>query len=51
MHFVSFRLASFVKKKIYGCIFTIYASKNKVVCCEVQVHFGSSYFARFMKKI
>ena len=27
-------------KKMYGCNFTIYLSKNEVVCCEIQVHFG-----------
>ena len=27
-------------KKISGCNFTIYASKNEVVCCEIQTHFG-----------
>jgi len=29
----------------------ICASKNEVVCCEIQAHFGSSRFARFMKRI
>ena len=26
-------------------------SKNEVVCYEMQAHFGSSRFARFMKRI
>jgi len=37
-------------KKISGRIFTIYASKNKAVCCEVQTDFGSFLHASFMKK-
>jgi len=32
-------------------IFTIYASKNEVVCCEVQMHFGNSLPARFTEKV
>jgi len=31
-----------VYRKSYGCIITIYASKNEAVSCEVQTHFGSS---------
>jgi len=38
-------------QKRSGCIFLIYASKSEVVCCEIQAHFGSSRFARFMKRI
>ena len=33
----------------FGCIFTIYVSKNEVVSCEVQTHFGSFHLARFVK--
>jgi len=29
----------------------IYASKNEVVCCEVQTHFGSSLRTRFAEKV
>ena len=39
-----------VYRKSYGRIITIYASKNEVVCCEVQTHFGSSPPARFSEK-
>jgi len=39
-----------VYRKSYGHIITIYASKNKAVCCEVQTHFGSSPPARFTEK-
>jgi len=28
-----------VYEESFGCIFTIYASKNEAVCCEVQTHF------------
>jgi len=38
-------------KQSSGWILPIYAPKNKVVCCEIQAHFGSSRFARFMKRI
>jgi len=38
-------------KKSSGCIFPIYAFKNEVVFCEIQAHFGSSCFARFVKRI
>ena len=30
---------------------TIYVSKNEVVCCEVQTHFGSSLPASFKEKV
>jgi len=32
-------------------IFRIYASKNEAVCCEVQMHFGSSLPAKFTEKV
>ena len=38
-------------RKNYGRIFTIYASKREAVCCEVQMHFASFCFARFMSKV
>jgi len=38
-------------QKSCGRIFTIYASKNEAVCCEVQTHFGRFRFARFVKKV
>jgi len=38
-------------KKSSGRNFTIYASKREAVCCEVQTHFGSFRFARFMNKV
>jgi len=37
-------------KKISGRIFTIYVSKNEVVSCEVQTHFGRFHLTRFIKK-
>jgi len=37
-------------QKVSGCNSTIHASKNDMVCYEVQMHFGSFGFARFMKK-
>jgi len=40
-----------VYKKISGCIFTIFASKNEAVCCEIQTDFGSFPHASFIKKI
>jgi len=36
--------------KCSGRIFTIYASKNEAVCCEVQAHFLSSFLASFNRK-
>jgi len=38
-------------RKSSGHNFSIYASKNEAVCCEVQMHFGSFRFSRVMKKI
>ena len=38
-------------EKSSGRFFLICASKNEVVCCEILAHFGSSRFARFMKRI
>jgi len=40
-----------VYKKISGCIFTIFASKNEAVCCKIQTDFGSFPHASFIKKI
>jgi len=40
-----------VDKESSGLIFTIFASKNKAVRCEVQTHFSSSPLARFTKKV
>ena len=40
-----------VYRKSFGCIVTIFASKNKAVCLEVQTHFGSSLRARFAEKV
>jgi len=37
--------------KCSGHIFTICASKNEAVCCEVQAQFGSSLPARFTEKV
>jgi len=37
-------------KNCSNCIFIIYASKNEVVGCEVQTHFGSFLLARFLKR-
>ena len=37
--------------KCSGHIFTIYASKNEAVCCEIQTHFGSSPLASFTEKV
>jgi len=37
-------------KKSCGCMFTIYASKNEAVCCEVQTPFGSSLPACFAEQ-
>ena len=39
-----------VYRKSYGRIFTIYVSKNEVVSCEVQTHFGNFHLARFIEK-
>jgi len=39
-----------VYEKISGHIFAMFASENKAVCCEVQMHFGSFHLARFIKK-
>ena len=39
-----------VYKKKSGHNFTISASKNEPVCCEVQTHFGSSPLERFTRK-
>jgi len=36
-------------RKRSGHIFTVYASKNEGVCCEVKTHFGSSLLAKFAK--
>jgi len=38
-------------KQSSGRIFSIYASKNEAVCCEVQTRFGSSLPARFTEKV
>jgi len=35
----------------FGRIFTIYVSKNEVVSCEVQTHFGSIHLARYITKV
>ena len=37
-------------KKCSGRIFSIFASKNEGICCEVQTHFGRSLPARFTEK-
>jgi len=37
--------------KCSGRIFTIHASKNEAVCCEIQTHFGSSLPASFIEKV
>jgi len=37
--------------KCSGRIFTIYASKNEAVCCEIQTHFGSSPLASSTEKV
>jgi len=37
--------------KCSGRIFTICASKNEAICCEVQTHFGSSLSASFTEKV
>jgi len=37
-------------EKSYGCICSIFASKNEAVCCWVQTHFRSFRILRFMKK-
>jgi len=36
-------------RKVFGRIFTIFASKSAAVCREVQTHFGSSPHSRFTK--
>ena len=38
-------------EKSSGRIFPICASKNEVVCCEIQAHFGSSLPASFKEKV
>ena len=40
-----------VQKKISGRIIMIYVSENKVVCSEVQTHFGSSLPESFAEKV
>jgi len=40
-----------VKKKSSGRTFSIFASKNEGICCEVQTHFGSSLPASFTEKV
>jgi len=40
-----------VYRKSCGCNFTMCVSKNEVVCCEVQTHFGSFRLSSFMKKV
>ena len=40
-----------VCRKRYGSIFAVYASKNEVVSCEVQTHFGGFHRARFITKV
>jgi len=40
-----------VYEKSSGCIFTIFTSKIKVVCWEVQTHFGSSLLQGLQKKV
>ena len=37
--------------KSSGCNFTIAASKNVTVCCDVQTHFGTFPLARFIEKV
>jgi len=39
-----------VYEESFGRIFTIYASKNEAVSCEVQTHFGGFHLARYTKK-
>jgi len=48
-HFGSFRLVRLMKSS--GRIFTICASKNEAVFCEVQTHFGRSLPASFTEKV
>ena len=40
-----------VHRQSYGRIFAIYVSKNEVVSCEVQTHFGGFHLARFTTKV
>jgi len=37
--------------KCSGRIFTICASKNEAVCCEIETHFESSLPASFKEKV
>jgi len=38
-------------EKSYGCICSIFVSKNEAVCCWVQTHFGSFTILKFMKNV
>jgi len=40
-----------VYRKSSGRIFTIYVSKNEVVSCDVQTHFGSFHLARLITEV
>jgi len=40
-----------VYRKSFGRIFMIYVSKNEVVSCDVQTHFGSFHLARYITKV
>jgi len=40
-----------VLKKMSWCNSTICASKSETVCCEIQMHFGSSLPASFTEKV
>jgi len=37
--------------KSSGCIFTIDASENEAVCCEIQMHFGCFLPASFTENV
>ena len=47
-HFLGFHFASKIKSS--GRIFSIFASKNEGISCEVQTHFGSSLPASLTEK-
>ena len=40
-----------VSEESFWCIFTIYATKNEAVFCEVQTDFESSLPANFAEKV
>jgi len=40
-----------VYRKSFGRIFTIYMSKNEVISCDVQTHFGGCHLATYITKV